>query len=99
MHDTTISAMSMNVEIVDDHISLAVITGITLPLGPQPLPIPTGIYRIPIGKEAAEQIGQALIDGASQLPETKKPSDLVVAQSLAGVDQVVQAQEHFKKGA
>jgi hypothetical protein len=93
---------ALNVEILEaeNHLQLAVTLGIVLPVGPgQVVPLPAGIVRVPLSKEAAKTTGQGLLDGAENLPDPPATSDLVIANSLAGVDQAVQNVDRFGKRA
>ncbi len=63
------------------------------------MPLPAGVVRIPLSKAAAETRGQELIDAAADLPDAPKPSDIIVASSLAGVDQAAQSVNQFTKRA
>lgn len=55
--------------------------------------------QLAVSKEAAKTTGQGLLDGAENLPDPPATSDLVIANSLAGVDQAVQNVDKFAKRA
>ena len=98
MEDTKVSVIGVNIELDEDSLWLCIVTGIALPFGPngQPIPIATKVTRIPFNKEAADSVGLALVEGASKLPDTPKPSDLILASSMSGVDEMAKAQQAFR---
>ena len=97
MFDSTLQALNVEVVGAEDHVQLVIVIGLVLPVGPgQAVPVPAGVVRVPMSKAAAEARGQDLLDAAADLPDAPKPSGLVVANSLAGVDQAVQQAEQFK---
>jgi hypothetical protein len=96
MHDTTIQALDIQVVPAEDHIQLVVATGIVLPVGNgQALPLPTGVYRVPMSKIAAQTRGQELIDAAENLPDPPPTSDLIVPGSPAEVQAAAAAHQRI----
>ena len=74
-----------------DHLVVAMLCGIQTPFaGPdgQPVVMPTKVYRVLLGKNAAQEVIDSLAAEAEKLPEPKRPSNLVVPGSPADVDQV-----------
>ena len=85
-------------EISEDGIELITAPALLL-AGPQgqAMPLQMGLIRTPMSKEAAQELIdkiQAAIDGVEYEP--KKDSGLVVAQSLAGVEQAANLDKKLK---
>lgn len=78
-----------------DTLQLAIMVGSVLPIatgpGAPPIPLPLGMQRFPLDRDSAIALGRELIERGEALP---KPSNLVTAQSLAGIDRVAD----FQKG-
>lgn len=94
MEDTTIQALNIEIPEVnegDDHLTFVAITGL-----PTPFPGPNGqqvvlmgnVYRIPMHKQAALEVAEALRVQAEKLPDPKPQSNLVIPGSPGDVDQV-----------
>src|ERR1700746_160592 len=97
MFDATLQAISIEVVPQEDHVQLAIVVGIVLPVAPGTgMPVPIGVLRVPMSKATLLARGQELLDAAEAFPEPQQPSGLVVANSLAGVDQAVKQAEAFK---
>jgi hypothetical protein len=80
-----------------NELQIGVVLGMILPFsaGPNEGPIvaPLGIIRLPMDRDMAEQVGKAILEGAEQLP---KKSNLTVANSLQGVDDLNQFQQGLR---
>lgn len=105
MFDVTIQAMAVEITNGEDHVLLSLIMGLSIPVGQGPQGIvmgqlPAGAIRVPMGREPAIEHGTALKEAGESLPEPEpeKHSDIVVAQSLAGVDQAARQAEAFRQG-
>lgn len=103
MSDTTLSVI--NIQVIppnegDEHVTLAFVTGMPLPIGDpqtgQPLLAATGVYKVPISKQAALEVAQGLLDEAEKLPEPKRASNIVVPGSMDDVDQVAKNLGQFR---
>lgn len=96
MFDATLQAISVEVHPQEDHVQVATVVGIAIPVAPgQAMPVPAGIFRVLMGKEAAIRHANELLDAAENLPDPQKPSGIVVANSLAGVDTAVKQQDQL----
>lgn len=101
MHDTTLQVLDIRALPVnegDENVVLAMLTGIQTPFaGPdgQPVILPTGVYKVPMGKNAAKELIQSLSEESEKLPEPKRPSNLVVPGSPDDVDRIAQNLRQF----
>lgn len=96
MHDTTLQAIGLEIESVGEHAELRIFTGLMLPTPQGPMPIPAGIYRVPMGRDSLIQHGKQMQEVGESLPEPKKPSGIVIANSLEGVDTAVQSDQKLR---
>lgn len=101
MNDTTIQALNIEIPEVndgDEHLTLVAIQGIPTPFpnqSGQPVVLLSGIYRIPMGKQAALEVAEALRTQAEKLPDPKPQSNIVIPGSLDDVDQVARNLKKF----
>ncbi len=88
MHDTTISAIDMQVAIPEDksHVILAWIDGLLLPTAQGMAQIPTGRYQAPMDKGLAIKVGNALLEAAEMVVEAKP--QIETAGSMAEAEKV-----------
>ena len=97
--DATLQIAEFAVAELEDYIQISLGLGLPIPVsGNQAMMLPLFAFRFGMGKEAALTHGQEMVDAANELPDPEKKSDIVVASSMAGVDNVVKAAEKFKKG-
>ena len=91
--ETTLQVIGMEVQATPDEsrVDLVIMPGIMIPVGPeQVIPVPAGLYRVPMGKAAALKHGQELLDAAEAMPDPKPDSGLVVANNLTAVEKAAQ---------
>jgi hypothetical protein len=98
MFDALLQVLNIDVIEAGDHIELVILLGLLLPLGQQPVPVPAGQFRVPMGKESAVSLIERLAEATENLADPPKESGIVVANSLAGVDQAVRAEQTFRTG-
>lgn len=101
MFDATIQAASIEIVGGEDHVALALIMGLSIPVGQGPEGVimgllPAGVIRVALGRDAAIEYGGNLKEAGEALPEPKPESDLVVAKSLRGVDRAAKLAEQFR---
>ena len=97
MLDITIHPMDIQLAAAEEHLEVVVVTGTLLPTPQGTLPLPTHQYRIPFTKQLAYQMADKIREVADSLPDhPKKPSDLIVANSMAGIDKAAQEINKFK---
>lgn len=103
MHDTTLQVLDIRALPVNDgeeHVTLAMLVGIQTPFaGPdgQPVPLITGVYKIPLSKSAAQEVINSLTEESEKLPDPKRQSDLIVPGSPADVDRIANDLGRFTK--
>jgi hypothetical protein len=96
MQDSTLKVAAMEVVPAEDHIQLVIMTGLDVPVGPgQAMRMIDGVIRVPMGREPAIEHGRALV-AAGEAMEEKKETDLVVANSLAGVEEAAKTAQKFR---
>lgn len=99
MEDITLTPMGITINKAEDgsHAQLVILSGIPLPIEDPntgaPIHIPTKQTRVPLGKDSALQLGNALIELGEALSE---PSRIQVASSLSGVEQAVNLDNKLK---
>lgn len=99
MFDATLQAIAVEVVPEETHVALVIMLGLALPTPDgKVLRVPGGILRLPMSRDAAIKHGTELKDAGESVPE-KKESDLVVANSLQGVDEAARANAQFRSGA
>lgn len=98
--DVTIQPINIGIakDAADERIAqIVVTTGTPLPFEDPntggPVMAPTDMYRIPLNKKSAEQLGQALIDLAGTM---KDESGIQVAKSLDGVDKAAKVAQSLR---
>jgi len=95
--ETTYRIVNYDVLEAEDHIESVLTTGLPVPIptpeGMAMMPVPAGVIRFPLTKKAAEEYGQQILDAAAKLPDEIN-SNLVIANSLQGVDKAAD----FQKG-
>jgi hypothetical protein len=94
MHDTTLSVLdirAMDMNEGAEVVTLAMITAIQTPFaGPdgQPVPLVSGVYKVPMGKQAALELAASLTEAAEKLPDPKPQSNLVVPGSMQDAERI-----------
>lgn len=81
----------------DEGVDLIVAPALVLATPNGPMPLQLGLIHSPISKDTATELIkklQAAIDGEEYEPP--QPSDLVVAKSLAGVEDVAKMEQQIK---
>lgn len=102
MHDTTLQVLDIRALPVnegDEAVVVAMLTAIQTPFpGPDgnPIPLVTGVYKVPMSKNAAQELIATLTEESDKLPEPKRPSGIVVPGSPADVDQVAANLKKFQ---
>jgi len=98
MFDLTIQIIGHHANQIDENsIELILAPALALP-GPQgPIPLQIGLVHTPMSKDAAQELVdkiQAAINGEEYKPKEK--SDLIVASSLQGVEDVAKMEAKLK---
>ncbi len=80
--DTTVNPLQINVVLSeeDGHLEILVVSGTLLPVSPeQVIPIPIGIYRVPLGsKKTATSLVEQLQKAIDEMPDDQPKSDLII---------------------
>jgi hypothetical protein len=104
MKDTTVNTINAQAHLLEDDgrpvaVQLMLVAGTALPLAPgpgqPPIMMPTEVFRFPLSKQAAKEFAQQINEAAEQLPNE---TDLAIATSLQGVDQLADATQRFTNG-
>ena len=93
--DTTINPLQFNIAISEDdgHLEFVVVTGTLINLGQgQMLPLPLGVYRLPLpnkgsAQEFYEQLGKAI----DKMPEDKPQSNITIASSVSEANHLAES--------
>lgn len=86
MFNTELQVINSGVVALDDHIELQMTIGIAVPSQEGGLSfIPSGVIRVPMGKNGAIALGEKMKEEAEALPDPPKPSDLVIPKNAAQV--------------
>lgn len=98
MFDIGVQPLGANVAPTEDGVELTVVLGIPMPFqDPQnpgnPLMAPMGQVRIPLAREFGISLGKKIAEECEKLP---KESNLTVASSLHGVEQIANLDKQFK---
>lgn len=96
LFDVTIAPAQVEVAGAEDHVQVGLGLGLPLPTGGGIMLLPAGAIRFALSKEDAIQYGKEIMEAGEALPDDKPQSDIVVAQSLAGVEEAVKNVEQFK---
>lgn len=104
MFDATIQAAGMEITSGEDHVVLAIIMGLSVPMGQSPDgqimmgQLPAGVIRVALARDPAIEHGSALKEAGEALPEPQpqSQSNLVVAQNLQGVDRAAKLANQFR---
>lgn len=101
MEDTTLQVVDIRalpVEEGAEAVVLAMLVAVQLPIaGPdgQPIIVPTKVYKVPLSKNAAQEVLKTLSEESDKLPEPKRASGIVVPGSPADVDAMAQNIKRF----
>lgn len=107
MLDLTIQPLGLDISAPEDEqleagappvVQFVIVAGTTLPFqGPdaQPIRVPSAQIRFALPKEAALKLAEMAVEQADRLPDQKE-SDLVIANSLQGVDKVAEQFQNFR---
>lgn len=90
IYDTTFQTLDLQVAQTDSALQLIIAVGSVIPTPQGPAPLPAGVHRYHVSKEVALNYAQQIITAAEQLPDTPKPSDLIIAGNLGDVDKAAQ---------
>lgn len=102
MHETTLQVLDIRAYEVnenDELLTLVMLTGIPTPFGGpdgNPVTLVSGIYKVPMGKQAALELIESLRTEVDKLPDPKRPSNIVVPGSMAEAEQAARNLERFK---
>lgn len=105
MFDITLQIGHMEIERAEDHIQIRMHPVLLLPVGNgQAMPVPFGVVRVPMALEAATNHANEILaaiegdseDGEQPKPKAQKPSSLVIANSMQGVDKVAEQDAKFR---
>jgi hypothetical protein len=101
MFDLTLQIGHVEVVPNDDHIVINMHPVMLLPVGNgQAMPVPCGIVRVPMAKDAAATHAEAILDvvegNEGEAPKPQSKSDLVIANSMQGVDKVADQAKKFR---
>lgn len=96
MHDTTVQVIGMEVVPMGDHAELQIFQGLLFPTPQGAMPIPAGVFRVKMGRDSLIEHGKKMQETGESLAEPQKKSDLVIANSLAGVDEALQGQSKLR---
>lgn len=101
MFDATLQIGHMDVLPAEDHVVLTLHPVFLLPMGNgQAAPIPFGVFRVPVAKDAAAAHAEKILDvlegveGDVQTQQAK--TDLVIAQNLNGIDKAVEQDKKLR---
>jgi len=99
MVDVTLQPLGVNIATPPDggtELEVIVLAGLFLPFDTgtgQPLPVPFAQIRFPMGRDFALKYAESLKTEAEKLP---KQSDIAVASSLQGIDQIADAERRIR---
>lgn len=100
MFDLTLQPIGFNAEVRDEVLVVSIGVGMTLPISPgpdqPPIVAPTGQVQFPMNKQSAEMLALSITKAVEQMPDPKHESDLVVANSLSGVEQAAKLAQNLK---
>jgi hypothetical protein len=99
MFDLSIQIVGIDAVADDDHVTLLVQPALLLPVGPgQAMPLPIGVVRMPISKDQALAHAEAIKTAAENVDDSKQKakSDLVIANSMQGVDEAARQAQQFR---
>lgn len=101
MEDVTLQVIdirALDVNEGDEHLTLAMLSAVQMPFaGPdgQPILVPMKVTKVPMGKQAALELIQSLTEQVENLPEPKRPSNLVVPGSMQEAEQAAANLQRF----
>lgn len=94
--DATVSPAQQEVSVAEDHVVVTHTYAIPLPMNNQVVGLPIGRVNMPMAKPAVLDLIKALTEAAEKLPDPTPESDLLIAQNLAGVEEIARDVERFK---
>jgi hypothetical protein len=104
MIDATVNTIHTEVEVLEEDgqaraAQIVMVGGMILPIasgpGQPPLQVPALALRFPMGKAALGQLIERAQEAYDALPE-ERTSDLMIANSLQGVDKLADADRQFR---
>jgi hypothetical protein len=95
LFDTTYQVLELQALEADDAIQLIAVVGSIIPTPQGPAPFPNGVIRFGVSKEVALNHAKRITEIAETLPDTPKPSDIVIAGDVASANKAAETVKRF----
>lgn len=107
--DTTLNPLGLNLAMPDEanidpenpSLQMVIAVGTIIPIDTgngQPLPVPIGLYRVPIWRSLAIDLGHKLVEAGENLPEPVKRPDIALPGGLNenAIRQAMETERRFR---